>query len=106
MIQSPLYYEGLCINIRRGGVPMKDMEKSISMKCNICGNDQFSSVDESIEDIQDAPDETEVKCSDCGRITTKEQLIEENSEIIVANIEDFKEEIMKQLQKEFKKMFK
>lgn len=69
---------------------MKDMEKSIGMKCNICGNDQFSSVDESITDIQDAPDEIEIKCADCGRITTKEQLIEENSEIIDANIEDFK----------------
>lgn len=85
---------------------MKDMEKVISMKCNICGNDQFSTVDENVEDLQNAPDETEVKCSDCGRVTTKEQLIEENSEIIDANMDDFKEEIMKQLQKDFKKMFK
>lgn len=106
MIQSPLYYKGLFIDFRKGGVFMKDMEKIISLKCNICGNDQFSSVDEIIEDLQDAPPETEVKCSDCGRITTKEQLIEENSGIIDANIEDFKEEIMKQLQKEFKKLFK
>lgn len=85
---------------------MKDMEKSISMKCSVCGNDQFSTVDESIEDMMNAPDETEVKCSDCGRITTKEQLIEENSHIIDANIEDFKGDIMKQLKKDFKKMFK
>lgn len=85
---------------------MKDMEMSISMKCSVCGNDQFSTVDESIEDMLNAPDETEVKCSDCGRVTTKEQLIEENSHIIDANIEDFKDEIVKQLQKDFKKMFK
>lgn len=79
---------------------------NISMKCSVCGNDQFSTVDESIEDMMNAPDETEVKCSDCGRITTKEQLIEENSHIIDANIEDFKGDIMKQLKKDFKKMFK
>lgn len=85
---------------------MKDMEKFISMRCAVCGNDQFSTVDETIEDIQNAPDETQVKCSDCGRVTTKEQLIEDNSEVIDANVEDFKEEIMKQVQKEFKKLFK
>lgn len=85
---------------------MKDMEKRISMKCNVCGNDQFSTVDESIEDMMTAPDETEVKCSDCGRVTTKEQLIEENSHIIDANIEDFKDEIVKQFEKDLKKMFK
>jgi tRNA U54 and U55 pseudouridine synthase Pus10 len=85
---------------------MKDIEKIVSMRCVVCGNDQFSSVDESIEDMQNALDETEVKCSDCGRVTTKEQLIEENSEIIDANMEDFKEEIMKELQKDIKKLFK
>lgn len=79
---------------------------SIGMKCSTCGNDQFSTVDESIEDMLNAPDETEVKCSDCGRVTTKEQLLEENSHIIDANIEDFKDEIVRQLQKDFKKMFK
>ena len=79
---------------------------SIGMKCSICGNDQFSTVDESIEDMLNAPDETEVKCSDCGRVTTKEQLIEDNSHIIDANIEDFKDEILKQLQKDLKKIFK
>lgn len=85
---------------------MKDMKKIISLKCYICGNDQFSAIDDGIDDIQNAPDETEVKCSDCGRVTTKEQLLEENSEVINANMEDFKEEIIKQLQKDFKKMFK
>lgn len=79
---------------------------SFSMKCSVCGNDQFSTIDDSIEDMLKAADETEVKCSDCGRVITKEQLIEENSHIIDANIDDFKDEIMKQLQKDFKKMFK
>jgi uncharacterized Zn finger protein len=89
-----------------GVVPMKDMVKNISMKCSVCGNDQFSIIGESVEDMQKASDDTEVKCSDCGRVITKEQLIEDNSQIIDANMDDFKEEIMKQLQKDIKKMFK
>lgn len=84
---------------------MKDMEMRINMKCSVCGNDQFSTVDQSIEDMLNAPDETEVSCSDCGRVTTKAQLIEDNSHIIDANIEDFKEEIVRKLQKDLKKMF-
>ncbi|MBC8059339.1 MAG: hypothetical protein H7Y18_01595 [Clostridiaceae bacterium] len=82
------------------------MEMRISMKCSVCGNDQFSNVDKSIEDLLNAHEETEVKCSDCGLVITKEQLIEENSHIIDANAEDFKDEIVKQLQKDIKKMFK
>ena len=85
---------------------MKDMEKIINMKCSVCGNDQFSTVDESVEDLLDALEGTEVKCSDCGRVTTKKQLIKDNKHLIEANIEDFKEEIFKQLQRDFKKIFR
>lgn len=85
---------------------MRDMEITISLKCSICGNDQFSAIDESIHDIEEAVDEVEIRCSDCGRVTTKAQLLEENSHIIDANIEDFKEDIIKEIQKDFKKMFK
>lgn len=82
------------------------MEKNISMKCSVCGNEQFSSVEEGIDDLMSAPSETELKCSDCGRVQTKEQLIEENSHIIDANVEDFKDEVMKQLKKDLSKRFK
>lgn len=85
---------------------MKNFEMNISLQCSICGNDQFSPVDESIEDMHDAPDDTLIKCSDCQRIVTKEQLIEENSNIINANMEDLKEQAIKELEKEIKKMFK
>lgn len=85
---------------------MKDMEMSISLKCSVCGNDQFSTVDETIEDLLDAPDETIIKCSDCGRVVTKEGLIEENSPIIGANLEDLKKDIFKEEEKEIKKAFK
>lgn len=79
---------------------------NISMKCFVCGNDQFSTVDKKIHDMLEAPDDTEVKCSDCRRIITKEQLIEENNHIIEANVEDLKKEAIKEMEKEVKGMFK
>lgn len=85
---------------------MKDMEMKICLKCSVCGNDQFSLIDENIEDILEADGNVEVKCSDCGKVVTKEELLEENSYIIKANVEDFKDEIMKAIEKDFKKIFK
>jgi len=85
---------------------MKNMQMTICLKCSVCGNDQFSSIDENIQDISDVESDVEVKCSDCGRIVTKEELLEENSYIIESNLEDFKDEIMKSIKKDFKKIFK
>ncbi|GKZ02157.1 hypothetical protein ANS017_21550 [Paraclostridium bifermentans] len=47
-----------------------------------------------------------LKCSDCGKVVTKDRLLEENNYIIEANIEDFKKDIMKEIEKGFKKIFK
>jgi uncharacterized Zn finger protein len=85
---------------------MKDIERIVSMMCGVCGNDQFSALDENITDIQDASNETILKCADCGEIFTKEKLIEDNEGNINANLDDVKEEAMKHVQKEFKKLFK
>lgn len=85
---------------------MKDLSRSVSLLCPVCGNDQFSAVDNDFEDLSDAPDETRVKCSDCGAIRTKAELIEENQEIINANIEDIKKEAISEIEKELKKAFK
>ena len=85
---------------------MKDMEMSINLKCSVCGNDQFSVVDETVEELLDAPDDTLVKCYDCGREVTKEEFIKENSHIIEANVEDFRADIMKEFEKDLKKAFK
>jgi uncharacterized Zn finger protein len=82
---------------------MEDMVKRIVMKCNTCGNDQFSIVDESIKDLQEAPGEAELKCSDCGLVVTKEQLIQDNSANIHANVDDLKEDFMVELRKRFKR---
>jgi hypothetical protein len=85
---------------------MKNFEMNVSLQCSVCGNDQFSTVDESIIDMHDAPEDTLIRCSDCQRIMTKEQLVEENSHIINANMEDLKEQAIKEIEKELKKMFK
>jgi ribosomal protein S27E len=85
---------------------MKNISRNVRLLCSVCGNDQFSSIDESVEDINDAPDDTKIKCSDCGRVITKEELLEENSELINANLDDFEKEALKEIEKEIKKIFK
>lgn len=78
---------------------MKDMKMTIELKCAICGNDQFSMSDEKSLDMN-------IKCSDCGRTVTKEEFLEENQYIIDANIKDFKEDVVRNIKKNIKKIFK
>ena len=85
---------------------MKNLERNVTLYCPICGNDQFSCIDESIDNLSDAPNDVTLKCSDCGSIFTKGELIESNQDIINANIEDIKQEAIKELEKKLKRMFK
>lgn len=80
--------------------------RKVTLFCPICGNDQFSSVNDDINNLHDAPDDTKIKCSDCGSVMTKRELIESNQDIINANIEDVKQEALKEIEKELKKSFK
>lgn len=80
--------------------------RKITLYCPICGNDQFSSISADIENLSDAPDDTKIKCSDCGCVITKGGLLESNQDIINANIADIKQEAMRELEKELKKSFK
>ena len=84
---------------------MKNHNRSVKMLCPLCGNDQFSTLDET-DDLLNAPDNTRIQCSDCKSVYTKAQLIHDNEHIINANIEEVKNEVMKDLEKELKKMFK
>ena len=84
---------------------MKDYNRNIAMLCPICGNDQFSTID-NVEDLQEAPDETRIQCSDCKKILTKAELLESNQHIIDANIEEVEKDLMKNIEKKLKKMFK
>lgn len=85
---------------------MKDLSRKVSLLCSICGNDQFETLDKEYEDLTEAPDSTRFKCSDCGRIFTKAELLDENEEIINANIEGIQNEAVAEVEKELKKMFK
>lgn len=85
---------------------MKDLSRNVTLFCNVCGNDQFSTLDEITCELKEAPDETKVKCSDCGKIFTKAELLEVNQEVINANIEDIKNEAVKEFEKELAKALK
>lgn len=50
--------------------------------------------------MKDAPDETKIQCSACGKIFTKAELIKLNQEGINTNIKDIKNEAVKELKNE------
>jgi uncharacterized Zn finger protein len=85
---------------------MKDLSRNVTLFCDVCGNDQFSTLDEITCELKEAPDETKVKCSDCGMIFTKAELLEVNQEVINANIKDIKNEAVKEFEKELAKALK
>ena len=85
---------------------MKNLKKTVILHCPICGNDQFTLTDCDFEDLAAAPDETRIKCSDCQNVFTKSDLIQENQSAINANIEDFKKDVVKEIENEIKKKFK
>ena len=84
---------------------MPNIKKRVDLRCSVCGNDQFA-IDEAIQDLAAAPDEIVVKCTDCGRVTTKGKLIEDNSYAIHATIEELKLDVVKQLEKDLKRVLK
>lgn len=85
---------------------MKNLSRNVTLYCDICGNDQFSTIDDLDCELQDAPGETKIKCSDCGKIFTKDELLELNQEVINANIEDIKKEAIKEFEKNLSKILK
>lgn len=82
---------------------MKDLSRNVKLYCDVCGNDQFSTIDDIDCELKDAPDETKMQCSDCGKIFTKAELIELNQELIEANIEDIKKRLLRNLKKNYRK---
>lgn len=85
---------------------MKNYDRKIPMHCPLCGNDQFSYIDEQFEEMDDVPDNAKIKCSDCNSIFTKEELINENAEAIDIAVEEVANEVMKDLEKQLKGVFK
>ena len=81
---------------------MKDLSRNVKLYCDVCGNDQFSIINDIDCELKEAPDETKMQCSDCGKIFTKAELIELNQEVIEAN----KKEAVKEFEKELSKVLK
>ena len=84
---------------------MKDLSRNVKLYCNVCGNDQFESLDEQFVNLKEASQMVKMRCSDCGKVFTKAELLEENQGIIDANMEDIKREAIKEVEKELKKAF-
>lgn len=55
---------------------MKNLDRKVTLLCPLCGNDQFSSLDEEPEDLLHAGDDARVRCSDCGSEYTKRELLD------------------------------
>ena len=92
--------------IKKRRYKMKDISRSITMLCKACGNDNFEAVDPKYKDVNNVPEYAELKCSDCGRIITKKELIDENEDRINANIEDMENEFTSEVVKEIEKALK
>lgn len=85
---------------------MKDLSRNVKLYCDVCGNDQFSTIDDIEGELKNAPDKTKLQCSDCGKIFTKSELIELNHAVIDENIEEMKKEVVKEFEKELTKSLK
>lgn len=85
---------------------MKDLSRNVTLFCDVCGNDQFSTLDEIKCELSEAPDETRVQCSDCGKVFTKAELLEVNQEVINANLEEIQNEAIKEMEKMLSKALK
>jgi len=85
---------------------MEDLTRNVQLLCPVCGNNQFETFDTATDEFMDATDETRFRCSDCGNIFTKRELIDENQAVINENIEEVKQEAIKEIQNDLKKALK
>ena len=65
--------------------------RNVTLNCPTCGGTDFE-----IPDDESQP----VKCARCGRETSRDELIRENSENIAENVKEVKAQVVKDLQKE------
>jgi hypothetical protein len=70
-------------------------DRSVALMCPTCGNRELP-----------VDNEEKIVCGGCNREFTKDELIHENSELIEAEIENIKEEILGDFSKKFKTLFK
>ena len=85
---------------------MDGLSKKVTLFCDVCGSDMFSSVDNTTYELKNAPIDTRIQCSDCKKLFTKAELIEVNERIINTNIDDLKKEIIENFEKKLSKTLK
>ena len=61
---------------------MKNLDRKVTLLCPLCGNDQFESLDDALEDLLHPRDDVRVACSDRGSEYTKRELLDNNAAII------------------------
>jgi transposase-like protein len=83
---------------------MDEYSRKVELYCPTCGCTQFSC--ETPSPGRDCTDDWEFTCVHCGRLFTREQLKEANTESINAHIEDMGDEIMVAFEQELKKQLK
>lgn len=69
-----------------------DYSRSISLECVSCGGAQF--------EYDDEDESSPVRCTGCNRIYVREELIGANQARIDAGIEELKDDVFEDLQKD------
>lgn len=85
---------------------MKDIERQVTMRCPICGNDQFESLEVDHDDLINAPGTATLRCSDCGATHTKDDLMAANGEALDIAADEIVSDVMKDFEKQWKKAMK
>ena len=79
---------------------MRDHERTIPLACPTCAGENFSFNEE--EDVATRSN----KCADCGMEYTYEEIRMANSARIDAAVDEIKDDVMREVRKTWKKMFR
>lgn len=74
--------------------------KKVNLRCPTCGNTQFEFDNKKDSNVKS------IRCPSCNREFSKDELIRENREIIDANVGAIKQQVIKDIKKGFKNIFK
>lgn len=85
---------------------MNNLERKVTLLCPLCGNDQFTSLDEKFEDLLHASDDVRLRCSDCGSVYTKRELLDNNASIIDNAVDGLAQDAAKELKRKLKEALK
>lgn len=78
----------------------ENRERRISLQCPTCGGDQFE------YDAGVPKNAALFTCASCGREIQREDLLDENQELISNHAQDFGKEVSNEILKEFKSNLK